>query len=103
MKQQIIFDALRHLTLTHSSGPKQSTIVVLKDQTCYGFFPDREIIKENGMEVNKWKFVLFPGGKEIVINGDDIVSISLEENGRRLYCRTDSVEENLMHLSRHAL
>jgi hypothetical protein len=66
------------------SVPKQETIVVLKDgKKHHGYFALRVAIDENGA---KWKFVLFKDhGKEIIFKGYDIESISMEEEGKRLY------------------
>ena len=96
MRVKKIDFASRYLAITYIG---QHTIIKTRNNTYEGFLNSILPVQENGVQTNKWKFVLFQDTKEILINENEVESISLVENGNLVYHLNDTMEYNRLYQS----
>jgi hypothetical protein len=96
MKENRIIHAAGKIGVTYLR-PQQSTILKMNTgESIYVFFKTLAPV-----EGNKWAFTKFNGSEELIIDGDKIRSISLEENDKVIYHCTEEDEIDHLHLSVH--
>jgi hypothetical protein len=101
MKSNRIHHAATNVCGVTYSQPLQVVIIEVKNKRIpyYGYFEKNSLSRSEGNYVtNKWNFHAFIGGA-VQIDGNDIISITLYEEGRILYYIDDVTMTNFLYSS----
>jgi hypothetical protein len=96
MQGHKIDHAVNRIGITYSSPQQVTILAMVTGELLYGFF--KELLP---VEENKWIFSKLNGSEDLIIDGGNIRSITLEENGQIIYHCTDNDEQDNLHLSIH--